>query len=141
MKWFLLHFFKDGKKTENGEVANARVIIQGFRHKDVMNEKLVTEAPTLSRLGRFLILNMLVHKKWKAFSADVKSAFMQADQIDEETRIYIKPSADMRRRLERLMGLKPDEVLRAVKPAFGDVRAPRQWNDSADKAMTQRSRW
>lgn len=130
-------FLQRWKKTENGEVANARVIIQGFRHKDVMNEKLETEAPTLSRLGRFLILNMLVHKKWKAFSADVKSAFMQADQIDEETRIYIRPSADMRRRLERLMGLKPDEVLRAVKPAFGDVRAPRQWNDSADKAMTQ----
>ena len=129
-------FLQRWKKTEEGEVANARVIIQGFRHKDVMNEKLDTEAPTLSRLGRFLILNLLVHKKWKAFSADVKSAFMQADQIDEETRIYIKPSADMRRRLERLMGLKPDEVLRALKPAFGDVRAPRQWNDSADKAMT-----
>ena len=77
-----------------------------------------------------------MHKRWKAFSADVKSAFMQADQIDEDTRIYIKPSADMRRRLERLMGLKHDEVLRALKPAFGDVRAPRQWNDSADKVMT-----
>ncbi len=130
-------FLQRWKKTEQGVVANARVIIQGFRHKDVMNEKLETESPTLSRLGRFLILNLLVHKKWKAFSADVKSAFMQADQIDEETRIYIKPSADMRRRLERLMGLKHDEVLRAIKPAFGDVRAPRQWNDSADRVMTQ----
>ena len=130
-------FLQRWKKSEEGVVANARVIIQGFRHKDVMNEKLETESPTLSRLGRFLILNMLVHKKWKAFSADVKSAFMQADQIDEETRIYIKPSADMRRRLERLMGLKHDEVLRAIKPAFGDVRAPRQWNDSADRVMTQ----
>ena len=130
-------FLQRWKKTENGTVANARVIIQGFRHKDVMNEKLDTEAPTLSRLGRFLILNMLVHKKWKAFSADVKSAFMQADKIDEDTRIYIKPSADMRRRLERLMGLKNGEVLRAMKPAFGDVRAPRQWNESADKVMTQ----
>ena len=130
-------FLQRWKKTEQGTVANARVIIQGFRHKDVMNEKLETEAPTLSRLGRFLVMTMLVHKRWKAFSADVKSAFMQADQIDEDTRIYIKPSADMRRRLERLMGLKHDEVLRALKPAFGDVRAPRQWNDSADKVMTQ----
>ena len=25
---------------------------------------------------------------------------------------------------------------RALKPPFGDVRAPRQWNDSADKVMT-----
>ena len=129
-------FLQRWKKTEQGTVANARVIIQGFRHKDVMNEKLETEAPTLSRLGRFLVMTMLVHKRWKAFSADVKSAFLQADQIDEDTRIYIKPSADMRRRLERLMGLKHDEVLRALKPAFGDVRAPRQWNDSADKVMT-----
>ena len=41
----------------------------------------------------------------------------------------------MRRRLERLMGLKPNEILKATKPAFGDVRAPRQWNSSADGVM------
>lgn len=32
------------------------------------------------------------------------------------------PLGEMKGRLERLMGLKPDEMLKATKPAFGDVR-------------------
>ena len=69
------------------------------------------------------------------FSADVKSAFMQADSIDETTRIHIKPSSDMRRRLEKMMNLRDHQVLKATKPAFGDVRAPRQWYSTADSFM------
>lgn len=30
------------------------------------------------------------------------------------------------------MGLKSHEILKATKPAFGDVRAPRQWNETAN---------
>jgi hypothetical protein len=116
-------------------VANARVILQGFRHSDVLNKELETESPTLSRVGRMSIMSMVIHKQWRLLSADVKSAFMQADSIDEETRIYIQPSADMRRRLERLMGLRQDQLLKATKPQFGDVRAPRQWYGSADRTM------
>ena len=39
-----------------------------------------------------------------------------------------QPTAEMRRRLERFMGLKPHQILKATKPALGDVRAPRQWD-------------
>ena len=38
---------------------------------------------------------------------------MQSKSIDEDTRIYIRPTAEMRRRLERLMDLKPWELLKA----------------------------
>ena len=131
---FLLRW-KPKAEAKNGKVANARVILQGFRHKDVLTQELETESPTLSRIGKHLIYLYITQKGWKIFSADVKSAFMQSDSIDKETRIFIKPTADMRRRLERLMGLKPFQILKATKPAFGDVRAPRQWNLSADKVM------
>ena len=128
-------FLQRWKKTSEGQKANARVIIQGFKHKDVLEQQLETESPTLSRVGRMLIYTMTVHMRWKLFSADVKSAFMQADSIDEVTRIFVKPTSDMRRRLERLMGLKPHQILKATKPAFGDVRAPRQWYQTADGVM------
>eukprot|EP00435_Cladocopium_sp_Y103_P051424 s692_g16.t1 len=136
-----LQRWKPKADAPGGRVANARVILQGFRHRDVLTQELATEAPTLSRIGRHLIYVYAVHKGWKMFAADVKSAFMQADSIDDSTRIYINPSADIRRRLERLMGLKPHEILKATKPAFGDVRAPRQWNTTADGAMVQELRF
>ena len=34
------------------------------------------------------------------------------------------------------MGLKEDEILKATKPAFGGVKAPRQWFESADAFLT-----
>ena len=125
-------FLQRWKKTADGLKANARVIIQGFKHRDVLEQQLETESPTLTRTGRMLIYALTVHRRWKLFSADVKSAFMQADSIDDKTRIFVKPNSDMRRRLERLMGLLPHQILKATKPAFGDVRAPRQWYDTAD---------
>ena len=36
-----------------------------------------------------------------------------------------------------MVGLQEDEVMRMMKPAFGDVRAPRQWNETADRSLTQ----
>eukprot|EP00959_Pyramimonas_sp_CCMP1952_P061176 1278530-Pyramimonas_sp.AAC.1 len=34
-----------------------------------------------------------------------------------------------------MMDLKDDEILQTMKPAFGDVRAPRQWNQTITEAM------
>ena len=128
-------FLQRWKPTKEGPQANARVIIQGFKHKDVLNEELERESPTLSMLGRHSVYVMATHKRWKLWSADVKSAFMQADSIDATTRIYIRPPADMRRSLEKKIDLKPWQIMKACKPAFGDVRAPRQWNNTANEYL------
>ena len=128
-------FLQRWKPTKEGPQAYARVIIQGFKHKDVLNEELERESPTLSMLGRHSVYVMATHKRWKLWSADVKSAFMQADSIDATTRIYIRPSADMRRLLEKKIDLKPWQIMKACKPAFGDVRAPRQWNNTANEYL------
>ena len=102
-------FLQRWKRTSEGPQANARVIIQGFKHKDVLEKQLETEFPTLSRIGKMLIYVMAAQQRWKLFSADVKSALLQADSIDAGTRTYAKPTSDMRRRLGRLMGLKAIE--------------------------------
>ena len=59
-----------------------------------------------------------------------------------------EPSADMRRLLAEMMGLQEHQVMQMTKPAFGDVRAPRQWNengrscvDPRGQAVEARARW
>ena len=85
-----------------------------------------------------LILQWSCQLQQKLFSADVKSAFMQSDSIDAKTRIFIQPSGDMRRRLERMMGLRDHQVLKATKPAFGDVRTPKQFYETADRYLVEK---
>ena len=114
---------------------HARVILQGFKHKDVIESKLDTESPTVSRLGKYLMVTLSCVKRWKLATMDVKSAFLQSDYITEEVEIYGEPSADMRRLLAEMMGLQEHQVMQMTKPAFGDVRAPRQWNETADRAL------
>ena len=124
---FLLHY-KENKP-------HARVILQGFKHKDVIESKLDTESPTVSRLGKYLMVTLSCVKRWKLATMDVKSAFLQSDYITEEVEIYGEPSADMRRLLAEMMGLQEHQVMQITKPAFGDVRASRQWNETADRAL------
>ena len=132
MRFLLKYKNKDGVLKPN-----ARIILQGFRHSDVLSKKLETESPTLSRTGRSLLLALCVQMGWKVFSADVKSAFLQADNIEKEVRLYAVPNRDIRQRLSRLIGLKDYQIMKVVKPAFGDVRAPRQWYGTADRVKRE----
>ena len=74
---FLLPYKEDGAD----QVASARVLLQGFRRAVVRNKKLDVEAPTMSRLGRRTIDFWAVTKGWKVFGADVKSAFLQSEDM------------------------------------------------------------
>ena len=130
MRFLLKYKLKNGQK-----VPNARVILQGFKHSDVTTKQLDTESPTLSRTGRNLLLQLCSQMGWKIWSADVKSAFLQADRIDSAVRLFAIPTGDMRRRFQRLVGLKDYQIMKVLKPAFGDVRAPRQWNETADRVF------
>ena len=66
------------------------------------------------------------------------AAFMQADDLDEvKLELYGRHTADMRRRLVKLMGLRPDQILRFRKPPFGDVRSPKLWHNTADEVQCE----
>ena len=51
--------------------------------------------------------------------------------------IFTNPVGDVRKRLQRLMNLAEDEVLKMLKSGFGDVRAPRLWYDKAARDLFQ----
>ncbi len=69
------------KLKDGNYVSSARVIMQGFKHRDVLSGELDKKSPTLSRLGRYIIFSILATNGWKFFSADASSAFLQADDI------------------------------------------------------------
>ncbi len=63
--------------------------MQGFKLQEVTLKKLETESPTLSRLGRNMVIAVAAAMRWKIFGADVKSAFLQADDIVEKEGLRI----------------------------------------------------
>ena len=110
-------------KWKNG-TAHARVCLQGFKHEDSTTKLLHKESPTMSRIGRSFIFLVLVHNRWKASAADAADAFLQGMNVEDlGIDIFTDPVGDVRKRLQRLMNLAEDEVLKMLKSGFGDVRA------------------
>ena len=98
LRYLLKWKVKDGKKK-----ANARVILQGFKHRDVLSGEIAKESPTLTRLGRMVIFMMSAMKHWPLWLGDVKSAFLQSEDIRSEgVHLYGKPPVDMEQRLVKL---------------------------------------
>ena len=92
----------------------------------------------MSRIGRSFIFLVLVHKRWKAFAADAADAFLQGVNVEDlGIDIFTDPVGDVRKRLQRLMNLAEDEVLKMLKSGFGDVSAPHLWYDKAARDLCQ----
>ena len=107
------------KHVEGGKKESVTKI----KHGAVVSQTLDTDAPKHS----CLVLQYITTKHWKVFVADVKSAFLQAD---DHLRVSGEPNVDIRKWLERVMELQ-NEITQMRKPAFGDVSEPGVWNKSA----------
>ena len=67
-------FLQRWKPTKEGQKANARIIIQGFKHRDALEDTVDKEAPTSSMVGRSSIYLFAVVRQLKLWSADVQTA-------------------------------------------------------------------
>ena len=110
--------------------------MQGFKHEGAVSQALDKQSPTMSRLARHLLLVVASCQRWRCFKADVADAFLQGVDLHDVGVTIGVPNADMRRRLARLMDLRPDEDIRMLKSGFGDVRAPKLWYDAACATLT-----
>ncbi|CAK0872984.1 unnamed protein product, partial [Prorocentrum cordatum] len=123
LKWTM----KDGQK-----VANARVLYQRFKHRDVAEGQLDKEAPTLSRLGRHTVMLWASLRKWRLFSADVKFVFLQAEGVSVRGfKLYASPTKEMREMISHQIGLQPGQLLKMIKACFGDPRSPKHYRSDA----------
>ena len=112
----------EGKQT--GKRAKARLIVKGFQ--DPRLTHLPREAPTLSNLGRNLLMSCSASDKTPLFVGDIKTAFLQGKQSEIQENVFAEPPPEVRKHL----GMKDTEILRITKAIYGLLNAPKQWFES-----------
>ena len=124
--------------TQDGhQKAKARVVLIGFRHPDLIEKNkttgrplLQTSSPTISRIGRHILLQSIAFDQHRLESADAKSAFLQADNQEESRRLWTKATPE----IAYSMGVTPGTLLRIIGAIYGLTNAPRIfWKDASMK--------
>lgn len=130
MRWILTwKTEKDEQGNVTGKKAKARLIIKGFEDPDLMS--IQRDSPTLSTLGRNLLLSEAARRNWGVKVGDIKTAFLNGDATEYDREIYGDPPEDVR----EMMGLREKELFRIRKAVYGLLNAPRRWIDKLAKEL------
>ena len=116
-------------KSDNS--AKARIMIVGYQDPDLGS--LHTTSPTMSRRTRGLFLTACSTKGWTALKGDVKAAFLQGLESEQDGEVFARPV----RELNEKLGGKPDGVVQILKACYGLANAPAQWYNSVADTMEQ----
>ena len=118
------------QKANGGKsrVAKARLIVLGYQ--DPQLDTIPRDSPTLGRTSKMLIAQVIASMHWTLMSFDIKAAFLQG-KTQENRVIAIEPVPEM----VSAMDLKPNEVCRLVKSAYGLIDAPFLWFTELDKTL------
>ena len=108
--------------------AKARLVVLGYEDPEI--ENIPRDSPTLSRLGRMLLLQMIASRGWKLSSFDVKTAFLRGSAKDQRL-LGMEPPSEMREQMK----LQPSEICQLLKGAYGRVDAPYLWYEEFRKTL------
>ena len=85
------------KEAPEGTKAKARLVAKGFTDPDLLTIR--AEAPTLSKLGRHCVLQLVWSHKFKLEVGYVSTVFLQGGKKEQGCDVYLEPTADLRSRL------------------------------------------
>lgn len=119
----------DEKGVQTGRKAKARLIVKGFQDPRLMH--LPREAPTLSCLGRNLLLSNAARNEMPVCTGDIKTAFLQGDETEKHEDIFGMPPPEVRIRLQ----MRDDEILRIVRAVYGLLNAPKRWYEALTRFL------
>lgn len=119
---------RDPNQPEKHRKAKARLVVLGYL--DPHLEDLARDSPTLGRHSRMLLLQLIASRGWDLCSFDIKAAFLQG-QPQEDRVIGLEPCVE----LTQAMSLKPNEICRLVKSAYGLIDAPFLWYKALSEAL------
>ena len=123
MRWVLT------RKSDGS--AKARLVVLGFMAPNLT--EVATTSPTMSKVGRNMILTLSAAYGFKIKAGDVTSAFLQTGTSleDEELNVLAPPE------LSAMLGAVPgdDRILRAREAFYGLAHAPRKWWERCVQTM------
>ena len=113
--------------------AKARLVILGFQAHNLC--EVETTSPTLSKVGRNLLLAVCAACGLKLGAGDVTSAFLQTDESLESEELYVWAPPE----LSSYFGGNPldPRALRVLRAFYGLVHSPRKWWETVVSAMKQ----
>ena len=118
------------KTDEDGSRIKARICLQGHSEPD-FHQKILSglcHSPTLSQMGRSVLLQLLVSNHWTMNLGDIKGAFMEAGPIPQQFRpLYAHQPAG------GVPGLGSNDVIEVVGNLYGSNDAPFQWFQTFDQ--------
>ena len=119
------------EQKENGgrsRKAKARLVVLGYL--DPQLETIPRDSPTPGRTSKMLIAQVIASMRWTLMSFDIKAAFLQG-RTQEGREIAIEPVPEM----VKAMDLKPTEVCKLIKSAYGLIDAPFLWFTELDTTL------
>ena len=69
------------KQIDQNQVPKAHLVVKGFEEQ---TSEILKDSPTCSKESLRLILSTIAHNKWKINAVDIKTAFLQGEEIDRE---------------------------------------------------------
>ena len=88
MRWVLTW-----KEAPEGTKAKARLVAKGFTDPDLLTIRV--GAPTLSKIGRHCLLQLVCSHNFKWGVGDVPTAFLQGDKQEQGHDVCLEPTADL----------------------------------------------
>ena len=126
MRWILT--WKADPEQPGGKRGKARLVVLGFQDPYLGKEK--TNAPTLSKRGKQLLLQAIVQRGWTLLKGDVTAAFLQGRALTKNKYCLAPPE------LAAALGLPPGErVVRLLKSVYGLTAAPLEWYEQVNRTL------
>lgn len=103
----------------------------GFEDPDALAGKLVTAEPTLSKLGRALVLQIVASLGWHIRCGYFSTAFLITEEGEQDRNLFSEGVPQLR----SMMKLSTDQIFKLRKAAYGLTNAPRKWYDTVRHDM------
>ena len=123
---------KWNKNSDGSPRAKARLAVCGYNDVDALSGNLDTASPTTSRLARSLLLCVSANLRWKGWSADVSTAFLQG--LPQERQLWLQ----LPKEALEILGAPSNTRMFLRKPVYGQLDAPRRWYLEAVRRLCSR---
>ena len=100
------------KKVNSKNIIKARLVARGFEEE----REVRADSPTCAKESLRLVLAILSCNDWPLFSLDIKTAFLQGNEIDRD--LYLRPPSEF---------AEPGYIWKLRKCVYGLVDASRAW--------------